>query len=215
MVLLDLLERQAALLLHEVDQAQVARPEDHDLAAGDVVLRALRRLGARGLVHGVPHHRPLLVTAGVPGHLAAGERSLHQLVESIAVALFERRALVCPWSESTRSVRPRRVPPRVLDAELLVELAQGLERVGSLEARGAPPRRSSRRSRTPRGARASCRSRHRRRWRYGRSRTAPRAGRGSTPRGAHAGARRGGPPAWPPSAPAGSPRRRGRAPESR
>ena len=44
---------------------------------------------------------------------------------------------VCPWSESTTiSYGPRRVPPRPLDAaELLVELAQRLHRVGPLEPR--------------------------------------------------------------------------------
>ena len=73
MATLDLLERHPALLLHEVDQAEVSRPQDHHLAAGDVVLGALGRLGAGRLIQGVPRHRSLLVTTGEAGHLASGK----------------------------------------------------------------------------------------------------------------------------------------------
>src|SRR5262249_48164833 len=41
MALLDLLAGQAPWLLHEVDEPEVPRPEDDDLAPGDVVLGAL------------------------------------------------------------------------------------------------------------------------------------------------------------------------------
>jgi len=44
---LDLLERQPPLLLHEIDQAEVARSEDHHLAVGDVVLRTRLRFSGR------------------------------------------------------------------------------------------------------------------------------------------------------------------------
>ena len=43
MALVDLLERQPPRLLHQVDEAEVPRAEDDDLAAADVVLGALLR----------------------------------------------------------------------------------------------------------------------------------------------------------------------------
>ena len=68
---------------------------------------------------------------------AALERAAHEVVEAVAVALLERRALGLPVvGEHDDLVGARRVLPGAGDApELLVELAQHLERVGALEAR--------------------------------------------------------------------------------
>ena len=63
--LLDLLERQAARLLHQVDEPEVAGAEHDDIAVRDVILRPLRLL-ARRLADGEPDHRALLVAAGDP-----------------------------------------------------------------------------------------------------------------------------------------------------
>ncbi len=136
MALLDLLERQAPLLLHQVDEPQVPRPQDDGSAVGHVVLGALGRAVPGRLVDRVPDHRVLLVAVEEVGHLAAGQRPLHELVEPVAVALLERRALRLPVvGEDDELIRPRGVSARVLDAtELLVELAQRLERVRSLQA---------------------------------------------------------------------------------
>src|SRR5215211_275201 len=116
MVFLDLLEGQPALLLHQVDQTEVARTENHDRATGDVVLGTLLRLGARGLAEGVPDHYPLLVAAGEAGDLATGERSLNELVEPVAVSLLERRTLsLSVVGEHHDLVGARCVPPRAFD----------------------------------------------------------------------------------------------------
>ena len=66
----------------------------------------------------------------------ASERST-SVVEAVAVALLERGALgLAVVGEDDDLVGPRRVAAGALDApELLVELAQRLERVGALEAR--------------------------------------------------------------------------------
>ena len=71
-----------------------------------------------------------------PATLPRAQRALDELVEPVAVALLERRALRLPVvGQDDDLVRPRRVAARALDAaELLVELAQRLERVGALEA---------------------------------------------------------------------------------
>ena len=66
--LFDLLERHASPFVHEVDEAEIARPHDHDLAIGHVVLRLL--LGgvrARCLTHRESDHRVLLVATGEAG----------------------------------------------------------------------------------------------------------------------------------------------------
>ena len=65
------------------------------------------------------------------------ERPLDELVQSVAVALLEGRTLGLPViGEHDQLVGPRRVAAGPLDApELLVELAERLERVGALEAR--------------------------------------------------------------------------------
>ena len=97
---------------------------------------ALLRLLAGRLVDGVADHRALLVAAGDARHVAPRERALDQLLEAVAVALLERRALRLPVvGEHDDLVRPRRVAAGPLDVgEVVVELAQGLERVGALEA---------------------------------------------------------------------------------
>ena len=135
--LVQLLQREPAPLLHQVDEPEVARAEDDDLAVGDVVLGALRRHPPGGLLDRVPGHRALLVAAREPGHLARRQRSLDQLVEAVAVSLLERRALrLAVIGEHHDLVGAAGVSPRPLDpAELLVELAQGLHRVGALEPR--------------------------------------------------------------------------------
>ena len=132
----DLLERQPAALLHQVDEPEVARAEHDDVAVGDVVLGPLGLLPGR-LADGVADHRALLVAAGDPGDLALGEGALDELVEAVPVALLERRALRLPVvGEDDDLVRPRGVAARALDLrEAVVELAQRLERVGALEAR--------------------------------------------------------------------------------
>ena len=137
MALVELLHGQAALLLHQVDEPEVPRPEHHDLAIRDVVLRPLLLGAPGGLAHRVLDHRVLLVAAGEAGDLTVCERALDELVEPVAVALLEGRALRLPVvREDHDLVRARRVPARAPDAaELLVELAEGLERVGALEAR--------------------------------------------------------------------------------
>ena len=73
----------------------------------------------------------------MPDTSPAGERALDELVEAVAVALLEGRALRLPMvGEDDDLVRPRRVAARALDVtEGVVELAQGLERVCALEAR--------------------------------------------------------------------------------
>ena len=73
----------------------------------------------------------------IPETSPRGERALDELVEAVAVALLERRALRLPVvGEDDDLVGPRRVAARALDLrELVVELAQRLERVGALEAR--------------------------------------------------------------------------------
>ena len=123
--------------LHQIDEPEVARAEDDDLAAGDVVLGLLLRLAPGRLAHGVLGHRLLLVAAGQRLDVPARERPLDQPVEPVAVALLERRALCLPMvGQDDELVRARCVAPCPRDpAELLVELAQRLERVGALEAR--------------------------------------------------------------------------------
>ena len=69
----DLLEGEPAVELHEIDEPEVAGAEHDDVAIGDVVLRALLLLRAGRLADGVLDHRALLVAAGVAGHLPAGE----------------------------------------------------------------------------------------------------------------------------------------------
>ena len=137
MALVQLLEREPAVLLHQVDEPEVARAEDDDALAADVVLRALLLLRAPcGLSQRVPDHRILLVAAGHLGDAAGRERALDQVVEPVAVALLEGGALgLAVVGEDDDLVGPRRVAARAVDApELVVELPQRLQRVGALEA---------------------------------------------------------------------------------
>ena len=159
MALVDLLERQPAALLHQVDEAEVARAEHDDVAVGDVVLRPLRLLPGR-LADGVADHRALLVPAGDPGDLAPRERALDELVEAVAVALLERRALRLPVvgedddlvraaARSGAPSRSGRTGRRACAAPRACRRARAPS--------GARPRRSSRTSRRRRAGRASCR----------------------------------------------------------
>ncbi len=135
MAFVDLLEREPAAFLHQVDEAEVARAEHDDIAVGDVVLGPLRLLPG-GVADGVSDHRALLVSPGDPLDGALRERALDQIVEAIPVALLEGRALGLPVvGEDDDLVRPGGVAERSLDlVELVVELAQRLERVRALEA---------------------------------------------------------------------------------
>src|SRR5215210_932177 len=135
--LLDLLAGQPMAPFHQVDQTQVARAEHHDLTISDAPLRrsrALRR--SRGRLGDRMANRTLVLVAGLdsahaPGREAAGD----QVVEPVAVALAERRALrLTVVGEDDDVVRPGRVAACPLDhAEALIELAQRLERVLALE----------------------------------------------------------------------------------
>src|SRR6185436_17234400 len=131
MALVDLLTRQTVALLHQVDEAEVARAENNDVAVRDVVLRELPLLGAAGgLPKCVAYAAVVLVPVGHSGHRGAAlEGALDELVEAVAVALLEGRALrLAVVGEDDELVRSRRVGPGALDAgELLVELAQRLE----------------------------------------------------------------------------------------
>ena len=93
--LADLLERQPPRQLHQVDEAEVARAEDDDVAAGHVGLRGLlaARLARCGLVDGLPDGVGVLVARVDPADVARRQRSGDQLVEPVAVALAERRPL--------------------------------------------------------------------------------------------------------------------------
>ena len=97
---------------------------------------AALRLPPRRLGGGVPDHRILLVAARDRADAAVREVPLHELVEPVAVALPEGRPLrLAVVGEDDELVRPRGVAAGALDApELLVELAQRLERVVTLEA---------------------------------------------------------------------------------
>ena len=137
MPLVHLLERQPAAFLHQVDEPEVARAHHDDVLVGDVVLLPLLLLPRRAgrLAERVADHRALLVAAGHVVDAAARERALDELVEPVAVALLEGRSLgLAVVGEDDERVGPRRVDAGRLDpAELLVELAQRLERVGALE----------------------------------------------------------------------------------
>src|SRR3954447_8166633 len=91
MALLDLLERHASRLLHQVDEAEVPGAKNDHLAAADVVLGALvsRRGATRGLVESLADRGVVLVAAGQSSHGAGLERALDELVEAVAVALLE------------------------------------------------------------------------------------------------------------------------------
>ena len=132
--LLDLLLREPALFLHQVDEPEISGAHDDDLPIRDVVLRPLRRLPGR-LRQRVADHRVLLVSAGDLGHVSACERALDEIVQAVPVSLLEGRALCLAMvGEDDDLVRPRCVAASPVDArELLVELPQRLERVGPFE----------------------------------------------------------------------------------
>ena len=73
----------------------------------------------------------------IPSTSPLRERALDQVGEAVPVALLEGRALrLAVVGEDDDLVRPRRVAAGQLDVrEVVVELAQGLERVGALEPR--------------------------------------------------------------------------------
>ena len=141
MPLVDLLQREPATLLHQVDEAEVAGAHHDDVPIGDVVLGLLlllllrRRAGRLG--DGEPDHGVLLVTAFDPGDVAARKRALDELVEAVPVPLLEGRTLGLPVvGEDDDLVRSRSVVTCALDlAEVVVELAQRFEGVRTLEAR--------------------------------------------------------------------------------
>jgi hypothetical protein len=116
---LDLLQRQPPRLVHEVDEPEVPRAHHHHRLVGHVVPRSLLLAGAAGrLAEGVAHHRVLLVAARHLRHVDALERPLDEVVEPVAVALLERRALRLPVvGEDDDLVRSRRVLPGPLPAE--------------------------------------------------------------------------------------------------
>src|SRR5207342_1147366 len=71
MPVLDLLEGHTPPLVHEVDEAEIARAEDDDLAVVDVVLRALLLgIRARCLVHGESFYFVRHVDHREPGDVA-------------------------------------------------------------------------------------------------------------------------------------------------
>src|SRR2546421_9173433 len=103
----ELLDRHPPLLLHQVDEAEIAGAEHDDVAARDVVLLLLR-LPPRRLGCSVADHRLLLVTARECADAAVGEVPLHELVQAVAVALPERRALrLSVVREDNERIRPR------------------------------------------------------------------------------------------------------------
>ena len=134
--LVDLLEREPPRLLHQVHQPEVAGAENDHLAIRDVVLRALALCPVAS-----PSACPTIFDCSSPSatsrHGAARQRPLDEVGQAVAVPLLEGGALgLAVVRQHDDLVRPRCEPERVLDpAELLVELAQRLERVGAFEAR--------------------------------------------------------------------------------
>ncbi len=131
----DLLQRHPVLLAQEVDEPQVPGTQHGDVARADGRRCLLPTAVAGRLAQGRAHHGGALVAVGDALDVARGQRAPHQLVERVAVALLEGRALgLAVVREDDDLVRPRRVLAGPLEpAELLVELAQRLERVGTLE----------------------------------------------------------------------------------
>ena len=95
--LFDLLEREAALLLHQVDQTQVPGRQRHHVAIGELVaLFVVRRVGAGGLVDRVTDRGVVLVALSDVRNRPAFDRPLDELTEVVSVALLERRPLRLP-----------------------------------------------------------------------------------------------------------------------
>src|SRR5512132_1003983 len=91
--LVHLLERKAATLLHQVDETEVARTQHDRVLVVDVVLALLAGRAPCRLAERVTDHRGLLVAASYAAHAAACKGALDELVEPVAIALLERRAL--------------------------------------------------------------------------------------------------------------------------
>ena len=166
-VALDLLQREPARLAHEVDEPEVARAEDDDVAAGDVLLvRALRAAAAAPRATACAGHRLLLVArlrTRSPRPLPATARRGRRGRSRCAAGTWR------PGSgRGRRGRRSRRAAARsggrARCGRSARRAAQRLERVRRARApSGARPRRSSRTSRRRPGARASCPSAPRRR----------------------------------------------------
>ena len=153
MTRVDLLQREPARLVEQVDEAEVPGAEHDHVLAADVLLRRLP-LAARRLVDGASDRALVLVTRGGLLHIGAVDRPPDELLEAVPVPLLEGRPLRLPVvGEDDDLVRPRRVAAGALDpAELLVELAQRLHRVGALEARVVRDLVVAREGRVDRGA---------------------------------------------------------------
>ena len=140
MALLDLLEREPVRALHQVDEPEVARAEDDDVAVrrdlGALVLAPCRR-GRSPRRARAPIAVAFSSPASTPSTSPPDSERSTSSSSAVAVALPERRALgLAVVGEHDDLVGPRRVAARALDhPEALVELAQRLERVGALEAR--------------------------------------------------------------------------------
>ena len=213
MASVDLLQREPARLLHQVDEPEVARAEHDHLLAGDVVLRPLLPCRAGRLADRVSDHR--VVARRLPRSRSPCRRpgAFDQVVESVAVALLEGRALrLAVVGEDDDLVGPGGVRAGPVDAaELCVELAQRLERVRALEPRVVRDLVVARERRVDRrGGPSSCPSGRRRRSGRGRRHTAPRAGTDRGRRGGRAAARLVVAPAPRPSTRGSPPSRRAR-----
>src|SRR6266480_4178442 len=136
MPVVQLLQREAVSLFHEIHEPEIPGAEHDHVSIRDVVLRPLLLLRPGRLSDCVADHRLLLVAARDLCDAAALERTLDELVEPVAVPLLEGRALrLAVVGKHDELIWPGRVTARPLDpAELLVELSQCLHRVGTLEA---------------------------------------------------------------------------------
>ena len=160
---LDLLERQPARLVHQVDEPEVARAEHDDVLAGDVVLRRASAGLRRVPVASSTACRRSRSFSSPPATLATrrvrSSEPLDELVEAVAVALLEGRALGLPVvgedddlvraaARSGARARSGRTAGRACAAPRACRRARARS--------GARPRRSSRTSRRPRAARGTC-----------------------------------------------------------
>jgi hypothetical protein len=87
----DLLQGQPLLAVHQVDEAEIAGAQHDDLAFHALGLG--RRAPRRRLVQCLADGARVLVAGIHPVHVAGRQRSLHQVVQAVAVALPERRPL--------------------------------------------------------------------------------------------------------------------------
>ena len=164
MALVDLFHRQPSRLFHQIDQAEVAGAEHDRRAAGgravDLLVASVRRRHrtAPRPGHGRPP-RPARRRRRTPDAGAFTQRSLDEIVEAVAIALLEGRALglavvgedddlVGTRREATGRDRSGRTADRACAAPPSCRRAR--------DPSDGRPRRSWRRSRRPRGGRASC-----------------------------------------------------------